>query len=224
MVSDHAPLAQAVVPHTLPPWHLQAAAFFAYNGPRMQVDGEGKKFGKSESGAIWLSAAKLSPYKFYQYLFKTTDADVIRFLRMLTFLPLEEVAAIEASMSVDGYQPNTAQRRLAEEVTIFVHGQKGVEVRSATVYYNTAKIRYQSRGSAQCTVLSSLVQSVCLQAALRTTAALKPGSDTELDAQVLEDIAEDAPSVILARHLVLQPVADVMASAGMQPSKGAAKR
>lgn len=97
----------------------------------MQVDGDGKKFGKSESGAIWLSAAKLSPYKFYQYLFKTTDADVIRFMRMLTFLPLTKIAAIEASMSADGYHPNTAQRRLAEEVTKFVHGQKGVEVHSA---------------------------------------------------------------------------------------------
>ncbi len=50
---------------------------------------DGKKFGKSEGGAIWLRAEYLSPYKFYQYLFKTTDADVVRFLKMLTFLPLE---------------------------------------------------------------------------------------------------------------------------------------
>lgn len=93
------------------------------------MDGEGKKFGKSEGGAIWLSAEKLSPYKFYQYLFKTTDADVVRFLRMLTFLPLKEIDSIETSMSEEGYRPNTAQRRLAEEVTRFVHGQEGVDVR-----------------------------------------------------------------------------------------------
>ena len=48
-----------------------------------QVDSEGRKFGKSVSGAIWLSADKLSPYKFYQYLFAVTDADVCKFLRML---------------------------------------------------------------------------------------------------------------------------------------------
>ena len=96
----------------------------------MQVDGDGKKFGKSEGGAIWLSSAKLSPYKFYQYLFKTTDADVVRFLRMLTFLPLEQIAELEQSMASGEAKPNTAQRLLAEEVTRFVHGEEGVEVRS----------------------------------------------------------------------------------------------
>jgi tyrosyl-tRNA synthetase len=82
-----------------------------------QVDSEGRKFGKSTGGAIWLAAEKLSPYKFYQYLFAVTDADVVKFLKMLTFLPLDEIAAIEASMAAPGYTPNTAQRRLAEEVT-----------------------------------------------------------------------------------------------------------
>jgi hypothetical protein len=63
-----------------------------------------------------------------------------------------------------------------------------------------------------------------LQAALKTTAALKPGSDTELDAQILEDIASDAPSTTLSRDKVLQPVADVMAACKLQPTKSAAKR
>jgi hypothetical protein len=85
--------------------------------PPRQVDSEGRKFGKSTGGAIWLSSAKLSPYKFYQYLFATADADVPKFLRMLTFLPLEEVGAVEAAMQAEGYAPNTAQRSLAEEVT-----------------------------------------------------------------------------------------------------------
>jgi tyrosyl-tRNA synthetase len=88
---------------------------------------DGSKFGKSESGAIWLNADMLSPYQFYQALFKTADADVAKFLRMLTFLPLEEVAAIEASMQAPGYVANTAQRRLAEEVTRFVHGEEGLQ-------------------------------------------------------------------------------------------------
>jgi hypothetical protein len=82
-----------------------------------QVDSEGRKFGESTGGAIWLSAAKLSPYKVYKYLFATADADVVKFLCMLTFLRLEEVAAVEAAMQAEGYVPNTAQRRLTEEVT-----------------------------------------------------------------------------------------------------------
>jgi len=86
----------------------------------------GKKFGKSVGGAVWLSAERLSPYKFYQHLFNTADADVVRFLRMLTFLPLPEVAALEAAMAAPDYVPNTAQRRLAEELTRFVHGEEGL--------------------------------------------------------------------------------------------------
>lgn len=68
------------------------------------MDSDGKKFGKSEGGAIWLAADYLSPYKFYQYLFTTTDADVARFLRMLTFLPLSEIDALEASMQHADYR------------------------------------------------------------------------------------------------------------------------
>lgn len=100
------------------------------------VDSEGRKFGKSVGGAIWLSADKLSPYKFYQYLFQVTDADVLKLLKMLTFVPLPEVDALAAAMrdpAASGYAPNTAQRRLAEEVTRFVHGEEGLDqARKAT--------------------------------------------------------------------------------------------
>jgi tyrosyl-tRNA synthetase len=84
---------------------------------------DGKKFGKSEEGAIWLSADRLSPYQFYQYLYRIPDADVIRLLKMLTFLDLAEIHAIEKQMQT----PNIAQKRLAEEVTRFVHGQEGLD-------------------------------------------------------------------------------------------------
>jgi len=83
---------------------------------------DGKKFGKSEEGAIWLSDEKLSPYQFYQYLVRIPDADVIRMLKMLTFLDLDEIREIEAGMHV----PNSAQKRLAQEVTRFVHGEAGL--------------------------------------------------------------------------------------------------
>ncbi|GJX14341.1 tyrosine--tRNA ligase, chloroplastic/mitochondrial [Tanacetum coccineum] len=88
---------------------------------------DGTKFGKSEDGAIWLSPGLLSPYKFYQYFFSVPDADVVRFLKILTFLSLEEIEEIELDMKKHGYVPNSAQKRLAEEVTRFVHGNEGLE-------------------------------------------------------------------------------------------------
>lgn len=88
---------------------------------------DGTKFGKSEDGAIWLSPSMLSPYKFYQYFFSVPDTDIIRFLKVLTFLEIEEINEIEKDMKRPGYMPNTAQRRLAEEVTRFVHGEDGLQ-------------------------------------------------------------------------------------------------
>ncbi len=88
---------------------------------------DGKKFGKTEEGTIWLNSDRLSVYDFYQYLFRVSDADVLKMLRMLTFLEMEEIQEIEAAMKGSDYAPNTAQRRLAEEVTRIVHGQEGVE-------------------------------------------------------------------------------------------------
>ncbi len=87
---------------------------------------DGKKFGKTEEGAIWLSPDRLSPYHLYQYLFRVPDADVIRLLKMVTFLPLSEIREIESDMLSPNYVPNTAQKRLAEEVVLFVHGEEGV--------------------------------------------------------------------------------------------------
>jgi len=88
---------------------------------------DGKKFGKSEEGAIWLSDEKLSAYQFYQYLVRVPDADVIKLLRMLTFLPMNEIRRIEADMQKSDYVPNTAQKILADEVTRFVHQAAGLE-------------------------------------------------------------------------------------------------
>ena len=92
------------------------------------LDSEGKKFGKSESGAIWLSSDKLSPYDFYQYLYRVSDTDVIKLLKMLTFLDLNEIEKIEKSMQSRDYIPNTAQKVLAENVTRFIHSQEGVDL------------------------------------------------------------------------------------------------
>lgn len=88
---------------------------------------DGQKFGKSEKGAIWLSSEKLSPYEFFQYLFRMPDADVIALMRLLTFMDMEEIRQYEAMMKSSDYVPNTAQKRLAEEVTRIVHGEEGVQ-------------------------------------------------------------------------------------------------
>lgn len=90
------------------------------------VKSDGKKFGKSEQGAIWLSKEKCSPYDFYQYLYRMPDQDVIKMLKMLTFLDMKEIKAIEASMRQENYIVNTAQKILAREVTHIVHGEEGV--------------------------------------------------------------------------------------------------
>jgi tyrosyl-tRNA synthetase len=88
---------------------------------------DGKKFGKSEEGAIWLAPEHLSPYQFYQYLFRIPDADVLKLMRLLTFMELEEIEEYGRMMSQSGYVANTAQRRLAEEVTRIVHGEEGLQ-------------------------------------------------------------------------------------------------
>lgn len=90
------------------------------------VKSDGQKFGKSEKGAIWLSSDKLSPYEFYQHLFRTSDADVIACLKLLTYLPMEEISGWERKMKEPSYVPNTVQKVLAEEVTRFVHGKEAL--------------------------------------------------------------------------------------------------
>ena len=92
----------------------------------------GKKFGKSEKGAIFLNADITSPYAFYQYFINTDDRDVIKFLKLFTFLDEAEINALEKEME-EAAHLRTAQKRLAEEVTRMIHGQHEVDrVRAAT--------------------------------------------------------------------------------------------
>lgn len=141
---------------------------------------DGKKFGKSEEGAIWLSSDRLSPYQFYQYLVRIADADVIKLLKMLTFLDLEEIREIEKGMHI----PNSAQKRLAEEVTRFVHGEEG------------------------------------LQAALKVTEGIAPGSEAQLSGSILQELAGDMPTAELQLNDVVgQKYVDIAVKVGLLPSK-----
>ena len=82
---------------------------------------DGKKFGKSEEGAVWLAADRTSPYQFFQYWMNVADADIERFLLQLTLLPVEEGKAIAAAHAQAPHRRD-GQRRLARETTTIVHG------------------------------------------------------------------------------------------------------
>ncbi len=85
------------------------------------LNSEGKKMGKTAKGAVWLDPDKTSPYDFYQYWRNVDDADVIKCIKMLTFLPLEEIEKME---SWEGAQLNKAKEILAYELTKLVHGEE----------------------------------------------------------------------------------------------------
>ena len=87
---------------------------------------DGTKFGKTESGAVWLDPAKTSPYSFYQFWINTADEDVYRFLRYYTFLSVAEIDAIEAEDKQSGTKPK-AQLILAEQMTCLVHGEEALQ-------------------------------------------------------------------------------------------------
>lgn len=86
---------------------------------------DGTKFGKTESGAVWLDPKKTSPYKFYQFWINTADADVYRFLKFFTFMSLSDIDALEEEDKNSGVAPR-AQYVLAEQVTRLVHGESGL--------------------------------------------------------------------------------------------------
>ena len=87
---------------------------------------DGTKFGKSESGTVWLKADKTSPFELYQFLLNTEDAKVIEYLKKLTFLSVEEIEALEESVKTEAHT-RKAQRKLAEEVVRDLHGQEALD-------------------------------------------------------------------------------------------------
>lgn len=105
---------------------VEGAAVYGITWPLL-TNSEGKKMGKTEGGAVWLSPEKLSHYEFFQCVFATPDADVIKLLRLLTFLPMPDISRLEALMKTPDYVPNTVQRILAEEVTRIVRGEEGLQ-------------------------------------------------------------------------------------------------
>ena len=86
------------------------------------LNSEGKKMGKTEKGAVWLDPEKTSPYEFFQYWRNVADADVIKCMKLLTFIPIEEIEEMERTLSGSGL--NTAKEKLAYSLTELVHGKE----------------------------------------------------------------------------------------------------
>ena len=103
------------------------------------LNSEGKKMGKTQSGAVWLDPNKTSPFEFYQYWRNVADADVLKCIRMLTFLPLEEIDKMD---KWEGSQLNTAKEILAFELTKLVHGEE-----EANKAQQTARALFSGSGS-----------------------------------------------------------------------------
>ena len=91
----------------------------------LMLKADGTKFGKTAGGAVWLDPKKTSPYEFYQFWFNQDDRDVVKYLKYFTFLSMEEIEDLEKEVAEHPEHRN-AQRKLAEEVTRFVHGDEGL--------------------------------------------------------------------------------------------------
>lgn len=103
----------------------QDAKVFGLTIPLL-LKSDGTKFGKSEGGNVWLDPEKTSPYEFYQFWINQDDNDVIKYLKYFTFLPQDEIADLEKKVQTQP-EKREAQRKLAEEVTEFVHGKEAVK-------------------------------------------------------------------------------------------------
>lgn len=98
---------------------------FAFTSPLLKK-ADGKKFGKSEKGNIWLDPEKTSPYTFYQFWLNTADEDAEKFLKIFTFLPKEEIESLVQQHKGNEHK-RVLQKKLAEEVTLFVHSQEDLD-------------------------------------------------------------------------------------------------
>ncbi len=147
------------------------------------LNSEGKKMGKTEKGAVWLDPEKTTPYEFFQYWRNVDDADVIKCLKMLTFVPVEQIEEMEKTM--EGAQFNAAKELLAYELTKLVHGEEEAEKAKAA-----AKAIFGGGGSSENMPTAEI-----------DSAELTDGAMGILNILVK---AELAPSISEARRLVQQ--------------------
>ena len=104
--------------------HDDNAKAFGFTIP-LVTKADGTKFGKTAGGAVWLDAAKTSPYEFYQFWINTADADVVKYLKIFTFLSRAEIEALAESVETEAHL-RKAQKTLAAEMTKLIHGEEGL--------------------------------------------------------------------------------------------------
>ena len=109
---------------------------FAFTCPLM-TKADGTKFGKTAGGAVWLDPEKTSPYAFYQFWLNASDEDVSKYIRTFTFLPKEEIEALEKEHAVEPHL-RILQNKLANEITIMVHGQDALDsaIKTTSILFN----------------------------------------------------------------------------------------
>lgn len=105
--------------------HDEEAKAFGITIP-LVTKADGTKFGKSAGGSVWLDAKKTSPYEFYQFWINTSDADVVKYLKIFTFIDREEIEALESSVETEAHL-RKAQKVLAEEMTKLIHGESALD-------------------------------------------------------------------------------------------------
>lgn len=105
--------------------HDEEAKAFGFTIP-LVTKSDGTKFGKTAGGAIWLDAEKTSPYEFYQFWLNTADADVVKYLKIFTFLSRETIENLEEKVATEAHL-REAQKTLATEMTKLIHGEEGLE-------------------------------------------------------------------------------------------------
>ncbi|MBQ1956925.1 MAG: tyrosine--tRNA ligase [Clostridia bacterium] len=174
------------------------------------LNSEGKKMGKTQSGAVWLDREKTSPYDFYQYWRNVADADVLKCIRMLTFLPLEQIDEMD---KWEGSQLNVAKEILAYELTKLVHGEEEANKAQASARslfgsgdsadMPTAELSASDLTDGAIDILSILVKSGLVASRSEARRAVEQGGVT-VDGEKISDIKTVYDSKALADGMVVR--------------------
>ena len=174
------------------------------------LNSEGKKMGKTVGGAVWLDPEKTSPYDFYQYWRNVGDADVLKCLRMLTFLPLEQIDEMD---KWEGAQLNEAKKILARELTTLVHGEEEAKKaeeatqalfggNGATANAPTVTLSDEDFLDGQIDILSILVKAELAQSRSEARRNVEQGG-VSVDGEVVKDIKTSYVADVFAEEGVL---------------------
>ncbi len=174
------------------------------------LNSEGKKMGKTVGGAVWLDPEKTSPYDFYQYWRNVGDADVLKCLRMLTFLPLEQIDEMD---KWEGAQLNEAKKILARELTTLVHGEEEAKKaeeatqalfggNGATANAPTVTLSDEDFLDGQIDILSILVKAELAQSRSEARRNVEQGG-VSVDGDVVKDIKTSYAADVFAGEGVL---------------------